>query len=119
MNHKQRYTSTEIIFNPSLIGHHDMPGVVRMAFESIEKCDSDLRINLYNNIVLAGGTTLLPGFKERFERDILELAGGNSKTDIYVFADLHRKNASWIGGSMLSSFSTFKDMAINKDDYDS
>jgi actin-related protein len=37
-----------------------------MAYRSIEMCDSDLKINLYNNIVLAGGTTLMPGFKERF-----------------------------------------------------
>ena len=41
-----------------------------MAFRSIEKCDNDLKINLYNNIVLAGGSTLMPGFKERFEMEI-------------------------------------------------
>jgi actin-related protein len=35
-----------------------------------------------------------------------------------VYADLHRKNAAWIGGSMLASFSTFKDMCITKEEYD-
>lgn len=69
VNHKQRFKSTEIIFNPSLI-NSDARGIVRMAYDSIEMCDSDLRINLYNNIVLAGGTTLMPGFKERFQSEI-------------------------------------------------
>ena len=116
-NHKQRFSSTEIIFNPSLINNSD-PGIVRMAYESIEKCDSDLKINLYNNIVLAGGSTLMPGFRDRFEEEILRLAEHNAKTDINVFADLHRKNAAWIGGSMLASFSTFKEMCISKEEYD-
>jgi len=89
-----------------------------MAFTSIEKCDSDLKINLYNNIVLAGGSTVMPGFKERFEDDILKLAEHSAKTDINVFADLHRKNAAWMGGSMLASFSTFRDMTITKEEYD-
>lgn len=117
VNHKQRFSSTEIIFNPSLINISD-PGIVRMAYESIEKCDSDLKINLYNNIVLAGGSTLMPGFRDRFEEEILRLAEHNAKTDINVFADLHRKNAAWIGGSMLASFSTFKEMCISKEEYD-
>jgi|TARA_B110001450_G_scaffold237757_1_gene244272 actin beta/gamma 1 len=89
-----------------------------MAAKSIDKCDSDLKINLYNNIVLAGGSTIMPGFKERFEKEINIIAEHSAKTDINVFADLHRKNAAWIGGSMLASFSTFKDMTITKEDYD-
>ena len=89
-----------------------------MAFRSIEKCDNDLKINLYNNIVLAGGSTLMPGFKERFEMEIEQRAANKANTDINVFADLYRKNAAWIGGSMLASFSTFKDMTITKEDYD-
>lgn len=46
------------------------------------------------------------------------MAEQSAKTDIYVFADLHRKNAAWIGGSMLSSFSTFRDMCITREDYE-
>lgn len=65
VNHKQRFKSTEIIFNPSIM-NVPRDGVVNMAYRSIEMCDSDLKINLYNNIVLAGGSTLMPGFKERF-----------------------------------------------------
>ena len=92
-------------------------GIAQMAFESIDKCDSDLKINLYNNIVLAGGSTMMPGFRDRFEDEIIKYAQNSAKTDINVFADLHRKHAAWIGGSMLASFSTFKDMCITNDEY--
>ena len=95
-----------------------LEGIAQMAYSSIEKCDNDLKINLYNNIVLAGGSTLMPGFKERFEMEICQKAENSAKTDINVFADLYRKNAAWIGGSMLASFSTFRDMTITKEDYE-
>ena len=75
-------------------------------------------INMYNNIVLTGGSTLMPGFRDRFEDEIIRIAEQSAKTDINVHADLHRKNAAWIGGSMLASFSTFKDMCITKEEYD-
>ena len=106
VNHRQRFKATEIIFNPSLIGIEEK-GIVEMAYHSIEKCDSDLKINLYNNIVLAGGTTVMQGFKDRFEEDIIRLAEHNARTDIQVHAGPHRGHAAWIGGSMLASFSTF------------
>ena len=88
-----------------------------MAFRSIKQCDSDLKISLYNNIVLAGGSTLMNGFAARFEAEIRDMAREDSKTDINVSAALHRKNAAWVGGSMISSFSTFKDMAVVLTDY--
>ena len=117
VDHRKRFSSTEIIFNPSIMGCQD-PGIAQMAFESIEKCDADLKINLYNNIVLAGGSSLMPGFRDRFEDEIIKLGEHSAKTDINVFADLHRKNAAWIGGSMLASFSTFKDMCITREEYE-
>ncbi len=42
----------------------------------------------------------------------------SAKTEINVFADLHRKFAAWIGGSMFASFSTFHDLTIKREDYE-
>ena len=42
----------------------------------------------------------------------------SAKTDINVYADLHRKYSAWIGGSMLASFSTFTDMTIKREEYE-
>lgn len=60
---------------------------------------------------------MMPGFRDRFEDEIIRYAENSAKTDIGVNADLHRKHAAWIGGSMLASFSTFKDMCITTDEY--
>jgi actin beta/gamma 1 len=89
-----------------------------IAYKAIEKCDADLKINLYNNVVLAGGSTLMPGFHERFDYELKGFAMNSTKTDINVYADLHRKYAAWIGGSMMASFSTFSDMTIKRDEYE-
>lgn len=37
----------------------EMMGVHELCFQSILKCDSDIRKDLYGNIVLAGGTSML------------------------------------------------------------
>jgi actin-related protein len=60
----------------------------------------------------------MPGFHERFENSIKDLAMNQAKTEINVYADLHRKYAAWIGGSMLGSFSTFPDMTIKREEYE-
>ena len=120
VNLHKRITASEIIFDPSLSTDEKvkgLDGVAKLAYEAIEKCDSDLKINLYNNIVLAGGTTLMKGFTERFDSEIRSLAEQSAKTDINVSAALHRRYAAWIGGSMVASFSTFSDTTIKQSDY--
>lgn len=120
VDHRKRFKASEAIFNPSLIKPKEegLVGLAGITFRAIEKCDADLKINLYNNVVLAGGTTLMPGFHERFDHELKTLAMNATKTDINVYADLHRKYAAWIGGSMLASFSTFSDMTIKRDEYE-
>ncbi len=44
-----------------------------------KQCDSDLKINLYNNIVLADGSTMMNGFVDRFEDEIKEMARDDAK----------------------------------------
>ena len=115
VNMQKRISASEIIFNPSLCQNKEqqnLQGIAEIAYKAIEKCDSDLKINLYNNIVLAGGTTLMRGFTDRFDSEIRTHAESSAKTDINVSAALHRKYAAWIGGSMLASFSTFGDTTI-------
>ena len=95
-------------------------GIAKLAFESIKQCDSDLKVSLYSNIVLAGGSTMMNGFHERFDYEIRKLvreSGDDQKSEFHISAVLHRKYAAWVGGSMISSFSTFKDMAVDNQEY--
>jgi actin-related protein len=85
-------------------------------FNSIMQCDADIQRDLSANIVLSGGTTMLPGFCERMQEEMTSLAPSTMK--IKVIAPPERKYAVWIGGSILASLSTFKSNWISKQEYD-
>lgn len=90
--------------------------VHEMIFNSIMKCDVDIRKDLYANIVLSGGTTMFPGIAERLHKEMTSLAP--SAMEINIIAPPERKYSACIGGSMLTSLSTFQAMWISKQDYD-
>jgi actin-related protein len=45
-----------------------MPGFHEITYQSILKCDVDIRKDLYANIVMSGGTTMFPGIPERLSK---------------------------------------------------
>lgn len=67
---------------------------------------------------MTGGTSLLPGFKDRFEQDLYDLASDTARNDIKVDIDLPRRYSAWVGGSMIASLSTFDNMTIKLSDYE-
>jgi len=111
----QRFRCPEALFKPDLLGK-EMNGIDQTTFNSILKCDVDVRKDLYSNTVLSGGTTMYPGIKERMEKEIRNLAP--STMQIKVIAPPERKVSVWIGGSILSSLATFQTMWISKQEYD-
>jgi len=110
-----RFRTPEALFNPSMVGLEDA-GIHSLIFNSIMKCDVDIRKDLYANIVLSGGSTMYPGIQERVEKEVINLAPPSMK--IKVVAPPERKYSVWIGGSILASLSTFENMWITKEEYD-
>jgi actin len=108
----ERFRCPEVLFKPNFIGL-EQEGVHKLTFSSIMKCDVDIRKDLYNNIVMSGGTTMFNGIAERMQKEIKALAP-DSMT-IKIIAPPERKYSVWIGGSILSSLSTFQEMWITKD----
>merc|ERR1712004_395396 len=111
----ERFRCPEVLFKPSFIGK-ESEGIHKLAYESIMKCDVDIRRDLYGNIVLSGGTTMFTGIAERMQKEIQALAPPSMK--IKIVAPPERKYSVWIGGSILSSLSTFQQMWISKQEYD-
>jgi actin beta/gamma 1 len=111
----ERFRCPEVLFQPSLIGK-EASGVHDCTFQTIMKCDVDIRRDLYANIVLSGGTTMFPGIAERMTKELTALAPSTMK--IKVVAPPERKYSVWIGGSILASLSTFQQMWISKAEYD-
>ena len=111
----ERFRCPEVLFQPSLIGK-EASGIHDCTFQTIMKCDVDIRRDLYANIVLSGGTTMFPGIAERMTKELTALAPSTMK--IKVVAPPERKYSVWIGGSILASLSTFQQMWISKAEYD-
>jgi actin-related protein len=111
----ERFRCPEVLFKPSLIGM-EHAGIHQTTYDSIMKCDVDIRKDLYGNTVLSGGTTMFEGVAERMQKEITALAPASMK--IKIVAPPERKYSVWIGGSILSSLSTFQSMWISKQEYD-
>ncbi len=111
----ERFRAPEALFKPSFIGL-EQDGIHRLTHESIKKCDVDVRKDLYGNVVMSGGSTMFNGIAERMQKE-LEALAPDSMT-IKIIAPPERQHSVWIGGSILSSLSTFEEMWISKDEYD-
>ncbi|GJQ13994.1 hypothetical protein GpartN1_g5785.t1 [Galdieria partita] len=111
----ERFRCPEVLFQPSLIGM-DSEGIHAVTYESIMDCDVDMRRELCGNIVLSGGTTMFPGMSERIQRELQAIAPTSMK--VKISAPPERKYSVWIGGSILSSLSTFQQMWITREEYE-
>jgi centractin len=128
----ERHRAAEVLFNPSLVGL-EYRGAHETLTECIFKADLDLRRELLASIVLAGGSSLTPGFGERLVGEIKTIASkhtrmggppmpGDEALDaamkIRVAAPPNRTNLVWVGGSILASLAAFKTMWIKKSRFD-
>jgi len=111
----ERFRAPEALFQPQFLGL-EQEGIHKLTFSSIMKCDVDIRKDLYGNVVMSGGTTMYQNIPERVQKEVKALAP-DSMT-IKIIAPPERKYSVWIGGSILSSLSTFEEMWIKKEEYD-
>jgi actin-related protein len=111
----ERFRCPEVLFQPALIGK-EASGAHDTMFQTIMKCDVDIRKDLYSNIVMSGGSTMFEGIAERLTKEMTRLAPATMK--VKIVAPPERKYSVWIGGSILASLSTFQQMWISKSEYD-
>jgi len=68
---------------PSLsLSGMESAGIHETAYNSIMKCDIDIRKDLYANNVLSGGTTMYPGIADRMQKEITALAPSTMKIKV-------------------------------------
>jgi actin beta/gamma 1 len=111
----ERFRCPEALFQPAFLGlEHE--GLHQTTYNSIMKCDVDIRKDLYGNVVVSGGSSMYEGYAERMTKELTALAPSTMR--IKVIAPPERKYSVWIGGSILASLSTFQQMWISKGEYD-
>lgn len=107
------FLTPEVLFDPGLIGK-EIPGVHTATFESINACDINLRKDLYSNIVLSGGTTMIRDFDKRLQKELEQLV---NNIPVKVVAPEERKYSVWMGGSILSMLPSFQNAWIYNYEY--
>jgi len=101
----ERFRCPEVLFRPSMIGREGA-GIHECTYNSIMKCDVDVRKDLYYNIIMSGGTTMFPGITDRMHKELVLLAPNTMK--VKIVAPPERKYSVWIGGSILASLTSFQ-----------
>jgi len=111
----ERFRAAEVLFRPELVGK-ETEGIHYLAYDSVERCEMDIRRELFGDVVLSGGTTMFPGLAERLQFEMSALCLNH--VEVNVVAPPERLYSVWIGGSILSSLSTFQPLWINKGEYE-
>jgi len=88
----ERFRCPEALFQPSFLGMESC-GIHETTYNSIMKCDVDIRKDLYANTVLSGGTTMYPGIADRMQKEITALAPSTMKIKL-----LHHQNVNTLFG---------------------
>jgi actin beta/gamma 1 len=74
----RRFRCPEALFQPNLLGQEQV-GIHETTYNSIMKCDLDIRKDLYGNIVMSGGTTMYSGISDRMQKEITSLSPSSMK----------------------------------------
>ena len=114
----ERYSIPEVMFGSTeqIIGFN---GVHQMIYDSITRCDMDIRKELYGNVVVVGGNSLFNGFTDRLNKNLSELTTQSLKVKLIApQSSIERKFSGWLGGSILASLGTFQQMWMSRQEYD-
>merc|ERR1712093_309592 len=113
----ERFEAPEALFEPNRIDV-DSPGMHEQLFQTIQGADMDIRSDLYNHIVLSGGSSMYPGLPSRLEKEIRSLyldrvLKGNDATlhefKVRIEDPPRRKHMVFLGGAVLADIMKDKD----------
>ena len=112
----ERFRCCEILFQPHLFygensnnnlnnNSNSKEGIHSLINKSINKVDFGIQREICSNIVLAGGSTLFNGFNTRLQKELSSVV--SSTIPVKIISPYERQFSSFIGGSILSSYSDF------------
>ncbi|XP_055048724.2 actin-related protein 6 [Misgurnus anguillicaudatus] len=111
----ERFAVPEMLFHPSDIGIQEM-GIPEALVNSINNMPEEMQPHLYKNIVLTGGNTLFPGFRDRVYKEVRALAP--VEYQVRVVLPQNPICYPWEGGKLLAENPDFEEMVVTRDDYD-
>lgn len=126
----ERFLAGELLFQPELFSSDFLTPLPEVVDTVIQQSPVDVRRGLYSNIVLSGGSTMMPHFGHRLRKDLREIvdkriaaseaASGarSSGLDVNVISHSKQRYAVYHGASLLGSLPTFPSFCFSKADYE-
>lgn len=121
---REYYDVPELLFSQEEPGEEglasELVSLPRCITQAKEKIPLDKRKETLSNIILAGGTSNLPGLTERLQRTLQE-----AQEDSFYLGKikvcgnrLERQHSSWLGGSVVASMSLFGDLLMTRQEFE-
>jgi actin-related protein 3 len=133
----ERFLGPEVFFTPEIFRPEFPTPLSQVVDEVIVSCPIDCRRDLYNNIVLSGGSTMFKDFGKRLQRDIKRHVDARVKrnvkkmgitreedmprpikVDVAGYTAKMQRYAVWLGGSIMAANPEFHKVCHTKADYD-
>ncbi|XP_027131625.1 actin-related protein 6 isoform X3 [Larimichthys crocea] len=111
----ERFAVPEMLFHPADIGIQEM-GIPEAIVDSIQSLPEDMQPHFYQNIVLTGGNTLFPGFRERLEAELRSLAPAH--LPVSVLLPSNPICYPWEGGKLLAHSPDYDEIVVTREDYE-
>eukprot|EP01010_Urceolus_cornutus_P003814 NODE_559_length_1545_cov_257.117647_g420_i0.p1 GENE.NODE_559_length_1545_cov_257.117647_g420_i0~~NODE_559_length_1545_cov_257.117647_g420_i0.p1 ORF type:complete len:381 (-),score=103.07 NODE_559_length_1545_cov_257.117647_g420_i0:326-1468(-) len=112
---RPKFACPEALFQPEIMGIEEQ-GIHELCYESAQRCDIDMRRDLYSAVVLSGGSTMFNGMADRMKSELLKLTPPRAK--VRVIDPPERKWSVWMGGALVASLSTFQQQWILANEYE-
>ena len=106
------FESSEAYFQPHLFGESFI-GIQNAIFETIQKCDDEIRMELCQNIVLAGGS-IINGMDIRLKNELSKLMNCD-RLNVQIVQG--HKYASWTASSVVCSIEGIESKFFNHNEY--
>nr|XP_039251863.1 actin-related protein 10-like [Styela clava] len=113
-----REEAAEVLFEQD----NDRLSVATIVLDSILKCPLDSRKELAKNLIVSGGTSMLPGFLHRLLSELRDLVAEEdryqqlSECEFRVHkTPVHPNLVSWLGASVYACLDTFPIKSVTKD----
>ncbi|CAM6095009.1 unnamed protein product [Calypogeia fissa] len=119
---RERLTVGEALFQPSLLGVEEY-SIVEQMLRSVSFClPPENQRQLVENIVLCGGTSTLPGFEARFQKEASVLGTPSVRPTLIKPPEYMPENtmrySAWMGGAILAKVVFPQNQHITKAEYD-
>ncbi|XP_045167869.2 actin-related protein 10-like [Mercenaria mercenaria] len=117
---KVREHACEVMFEQD----NEQQSIATLLLDAIIQSPIDMRVELSHNIVIIGGTALLPGFLHRIQMELQDLIKQPRYTNVLALKKFkfHQPPAkanytAWLGGSMFGALDTLASKSVSRDQY--